>query len=109
MARWIPNKIEAVDSHGEIYEFDDDYAVCSKCGNVGKKKDENRWPKYCDECGAKMEEFPDLEPEKMPKFLNDLAWDYFKNESEIAHKLAQCSVYIHGVNSVIKAKEENDR
>ena len=42
-----------------------------------------------------------LEPEDMPKFLNDLAVR-FKNEPNIIFGLAQCSAYIHGVNYALK-------
>ena len=42
-------------------------------------------------------DYPEIEPEEMPKFLNEVADEYFKDNEEIREKLAQCSVYIHGV------------
>ena len=46
-----------------------------------------------------------IEPEEMPKFLNDIAAKYFRLNPEIRFKLTQCSVYIHGMN---KIKRENN-
>jgi len=43
--------------------------------------------------------FPDIEPEEMPAFLNQVASEYFKDNQEIMFKLAQCSMYIFAMNS----------
>jgi len=43
--------------------------------------------------------FPDIEPEEMPAFLNHVASEYFKDNQEIMFKLAQCSMYIFAMNS----------
>lgn len=45
-------------------------------------------------------QIPIIEPKEMPQFLNELATKYFQDDQEIWHKLIQCSVYIHGVNSL---------
>ena len=60
VGHWKVCKCKAVDSHGEIYTFDDDYAYCSECNNYVHRKEitidgDGRFPNYCDECGAKME------------------------------------------------------
>lgn len=43
--------------------------------------------------------FPDIEPEEMPAFLNHVASEYFKDNQEIMFKLAQCSMYIFAMNN----------
>ena len=44
---------------------------------------------------------PIMEPKEMSQFLNELADKYFKDDPEIQMKLAQCSIYIHGVGTLI--------
>ena len=53
----------------------------------------------------KKDDFPEITPEEMPKFLNDVA-EKFKDEEgqETMLKLAQCSFYIHLINSQKKDK-----
>ena len=48
----------------------------------------------------KKDDFPEITPEEMPKFLNDVA-EKFKDEEgqKTMLKLAQCSFYIHLINS----------
>lgn len=45
-----------------------------------------------------------FEPKDMPAFLNDLAVTYFKDNEEIMMKLAECSIYIHVVNTMMGGK-----
>lgn len=49
-----------------------------------------------------------IEPKEMPKFLNEVA-EKFKDEEgqETMLKLAQCSVYIHGVNQLAIQNNQN--
>lgn len=46
----------------------------------------------------------DLAPEDMPKFLNDLAEAYFKDDFDIRMQLSQCSIYIHCLNTHLNKK-----
>ncbi len=43
-----------------------------------------------------MDDFACIEPEEMASFLNDLAYEYFKDNPEIRQKLVQCSAFVHG-------------
>lgn len=43
-----------------------------------------------------------LSPEDMPAFLNDLASEYFPDNSDIRMQLSQCSLYIHTINFLNK-------
>lgn len=55
---------------------------------------------------SKVEEDSQIEPEEMPKFLNDVAHEHFKDNEEIRSKLVQCSVYIHGFLMAEKMRKE---
>ena len=46
--------------------------------------------------------YPTIEPEEMPKFLNDVASEFFADNMEIREKLAQCSVFIQFIVAMRK-------
>ena len=77
-----------------------------ECNLTGKLTPEDGRPEWCRI--IEEDEMPTIEPEEMPKFLNDVAYEYFKNDPKIAHKLAQCSVYIHGVLFAEKMRKEKN-
>ena len=55
----------------------------------------------------KVVKFPEIEPEDMPEFLNRVAAMHKDEEGqEIMMKLAQCSLYIHMCNKMLKKKGE---
>lgn len=51
--------------------------------------------------------FPDIEPEDMPAFLNKVAAKFKDEEGqETMLKLAQCSIYIHTVNDMLGMRKK---
>lgn len=86
----------------ECPAMDKDMKECNLTGMLTPEHGRPEWCRIIEE-----DEIPTIEPEEMPKFLNDVAHEYFKDNEEIRSKLAQCSVYIHGFLMAEKMRKEN--
>lgn len=55
----------------------------------------------------KKDKFPEITPEEMPAFLNEVAIKFKDEEGqETMLKLAQCSIYIHTVNDMLGMRKK---